>query len=228
MNLKKLKHQLIVSCQALENEPLHSPFIMGRMSIAAQEGGACGIRANSVEDIIEIQKQVTLPVIGIIKKDYHDSPIYITPTLKEIKALIFATSAEIIALDATQRIRPHHEKVSDLLRYIHQNGRLAMADVSNGEEGVEADRLGFDLISTTLSGYTEYTEKLDHPDFGLIRELSNRVDIPIIMEGHTQEPADVVKAFECGAYAAVVGGAITRPQQITHHFTERIKKYINK
>ena len=82
--IKNLKGKLIVSCQALPEEPLHSSFIMGRMALAAKVGGASGIRANTKEDIKEIQTQVELPIIGIVKRDYGDSEIYITPTMKEV------------------------------------------------------------------------------------------------------------------------------------------------
>lgn len=103
--VEQLKGKLIVSCQALPHEPLHSSFIMGRMALAAKEGGAFGIRANTKEDIREIQSQVDLPVIGIVKRDYEDSKVYITPTMKEIDELM-EVKPEIIALDATGALRP--------------------------------------------------------------------------------------------------------------------------
>lgn len=225
MDLSQLHHKLIVSCQALEDEPLYSSFIMGRMALAAQQGGAAGIRANSVADINEIKKTVDLPVIGIIKRDYPDSEVYITATSKEAHELVEETSAEIIALDATNRLRPNNEEISDILNYIHHSGRLAMADISNFDEGVTASKLGFDLISTTMSGYTDYTPKRDSPDFDLIEQLSRSVKTPILMEGHTWQPEDVIKAFDKGAFSAVVGGAITRPKQITEHYVKRIRQY---
>lgn len=228
MVLRQIHHQLIVSCQALEEEPLHSSFIMGRLALAAEEGGAKAIRANSVKDIQEIQRQVDLPIIGIIKRDYPDSSVYITATKHEVNELISETHADIIALDATDRIRPHQEKLQDLLLEIHRHNRLAMADISNYEEGQRASKMGFDLISTTLSGYTEYTEKRKTPDFKLIKKLSCAVSTPIIMEGHTTKPEDVVHAFQVGAYAAVVGGAITRPQQITQNYSQAVAKYNQK
>ena len=111
MDLEKLRGKLIVSCQALDDEPLHSSFIMGKMALAAKIGGASGIRAQSVEDIKEIQKQVDLPIIGIIKKNYPDSEVYITPTKKEIEELI-DSKCEIIALDATNRNKSRSTKKS--------------------------------------------------------------------------------------------------------------------
>ncbi|MBP9630609.1 MAG: N-acetylmannosamine-6-phosphate 2-epimerase, partial [Leptotrichiaceae bacterium] len=114
-----LKKKLVVSCQALEDEPLHSPFIMGRMAVAAKEGGACGIRANSVNDIIEIKKNVNIPVIGIIKNEYLNSDIYITPTLKEIDDLM-EVGVDIIAIDATSRIRPNGLPLNDFFKKIKE------------------------------------------------------------------------------------------------------------
>lgn len=214
-----LKGKLIVSCQALENEPLHSPFIMSRMALSAKMGGASGIRANSVEDIEEIKKTVDLPVIGIIKKNYNSSQVYITPTIKEVRELI-KTNAEIIAIDATKRERPNKEKIEDLILLIKKSGKIAMADISTLEEGIYAENLGFDIISTTLSGYTEYSIKRTQPSFELISELKKSIDKPIIAEGHIRTPEQLKKVLKCGAFCAVIGSSITRPQLITKQFTD--------
>ena len=151
--LDKVKGKLIVSCQALPEEPLHSSFIMGRMALAAKQGGASGIRAQSKEDIIEIMNVVDIPVIGIVKRNYEGCDVYITPTKKEVDELL-ETKCQMIALDATFRKRPNDEKIEDLVKYIHDNNRLAMADCSTYEECMEAERIGFDCVSTTLCGYT--------------------------------------------------------------------------
>ncbi len=220
--LDRVKGNLIVSCQALEDEPLHSSFIMGRMAIAAKEGGAVAIRAQGVSDINEIKKVAKLPIIGIIKRVYNDSEIYITPTIKEVDELL-ETECEMIALDATKRKRPNNENIQDLVDAIHEKGKLAMADVSTLEEGIEAEKIGFDCISTTLSGYTEYSKQSNKVDFELLEELIKTVKIPVICEGKINTPEELKKAFELGAYSAVVGGAITRPQQITKRFTDVLK-----
>ena len=123
--LEQIKGGLVVSCQALPDEPLHSSFIMGRMALAAKQGGAVGIRAQSKEDIIEIKKVVDLPVIGIVKRSYPDSDIYITATKKELDEL-FETGCEMIAMDATLRDRPNGEKLEDLVNYVHEHGVLAI------------------------------------------------------------------------------------------------------
>ena len=220
--LDGVKGNLIVSCQALADEPLHSSFIMGRMAIAAKEGGAVAIRAQGVSDINEIKEVTKLPIIGIIKKNYDDSEIYITPTMKEVDELL-GTGCEMIALDATKRKRPNNENIKDLVDAIHEKGKLAMADVSTFEEGIEAERIGFDCISTTLSGYTPYSKQSNSVDFELLEELVKTVKIPVICEGRINTPEELKKAFDLGAYSAVVGGAITRPQQITKRFTDILK-----
>ncbi|MDZ4993735.1 putative N-acetylmannosamine-6-phosphate 2-epimerase [Clostridium perfringens] len=220
--LDGVKGNLIVSCQALADEPLHSSFIMGRMAIAAKEGGAVAIRAQGVSDINEIKEVTKLPIIGIIKRNYDDSEIYITPTMKEVDELL-GTDCEMIALDATKRKRPNNENIKDLVDAIHEKGKLAMADVSTFEEGIEAEKIGFDCISTTLSGYTPYSKQSNSVDFELLEELVKTVKIPVICEGRINTPEELKKAFDLGAYSAVVGGAITRPQQITKRFTDILK-----
>ena len=215
--LNQIKGKLIVSCQALPDEPLHSSFIMGRMALAAQQGGASGIRAQSVEDIKEIMTVVDLPVIGIIKRNYDDSEIYITPTQKEVKELL-ETKCQMIAIDATHRKRPNDENMKDLLDLIHQGGRLAMADISTYEEAVNAEKMGFDVISTTLCGYTPYSPNYEGPNLELIGQLVQDLHIPVIAEGKINHPDDLKAVLKAGAYSAVVGGAITRPQLITKKF----------
>ncbi|ENY8497593.1 N-acetylmannosamine-6-phosphate 2-epimerase [Clostridioides difficile] len=220
--LDKVKGRLIVSCQALENEPLHSPFIMGRMAKAAMEGGAVGIRAQGVEDIIEIKKVTGLPVIGIIKRNYEDSDIYITPTKKEVDELL-TTGCEMIALDATNRVRPNNEDLKELIKYIKENGILVMADISNYDEAIKAQEYGVDCVSTTLSGYTPYTKTLEGPDFVLMKRLVKDLEIPVIAEGKVNTPQDLKKVFELGVHSSVVGSAITRPQLITEKFVKAIE-----
>ncbi|NLP46637.1 MAG: N-acetylmannosamine-6-phosphate 2-epimerase [Epulopiscium sp.] len=217
-----LKGNLIVSCQALEDEPLHSSFIMGRMALAAKEGGAVAIRAQGVADINEIKRVTSMPVIGIIKRVYEDAEPYITPTKKEVDELL-NTECEMIALDATMRPRPCGQNLNQLIDYIHENNRLVMADISTVEEGLNAEKLGVDCVSTTLSGYTKYSRQGKTVDLEIISELSSRLTIPVIGEGKINTPEELKQVFENGAYAAVVGGAITRPQLITAKFVRAIK-----
>ena len=221
--LEKIKGELVISCQALPGEPLHSPFIMGRMALAAEQAGAKGIRAQGVEDIIEIKKVVDLPVIGIIKRNYDDSDIYITATRKEVEELL-ETKCEMIALDATSRDRPHGESIQDLIKMIQARDVLTMADISNLDEAIKAERLGFDCVSTTLAGYTEYSELVDGPNYKLIEDILENTDIPVIAEGKIHYPDELRKVMDLGVYSAVVGGAITRPLEIANRFIKTMKE----
>ena len=216
-----VKGKLIISCQALPDEPLHSPFIMGRMARAAKEGGAVAIRAQSVADIEEIRAAAQLPVIGLIKQNYADSPIYITPTMREVEALI-GTGCEMIALDMTDRERPQQTDVRDLVARIHEAHRLVLADISTYEEGMKAQKLGVDAISTTLSGYTPYSPQLAGPDYGLMRRLAQDASIPVFAEGRINTPEELKEAMQTGVFGAIVGSAITRPQLIARRFTDAI------
>ena len=221
------KGQLIVSCQALPNEPLHSSYIMGRMAVAAKEGGACGIRANTVEDIAEIQKNVDLPVIGIIKRVYGDNPVFITPTMKEIDELM-EVKPEVIALDATNRTRPDGKNLEDFVKEIRKKypEQKLMADCSTLEEMKEADHLGFDYIGTTLIGYTEESKGLEVQanDFEIIRSFLAQSNRPVIAEGNIDTPEKARRVLDLGCYAVVVGSIITRPQLITKRFVDGINQ----
>lgn len=215
---------LIVSCQALEDEPLFGSGIMPKMALAAKSGGAVGLRANGVDDISNIKKVCHLPVIGIIKANYPGYEVYITPTMQEVERLIEA-EPDIIAIDATARPRPEFEKPEQFISAIKSRCDIPiMADISNYEEGVAAYNSGADVISTTLSSYTPYTADRAKPDLELIKMLVNKLDIPVIAEGNIQTPNQALACLEAGAYAVVVGGAITRPQLITQRFVETISK----
>lgn len=221
--LSRLAGGLIVSCQALPDEPLHSAFIMSRMAQAAKEGGASGIRANSVEDIRAIKAEVALPVIGIIKADYPDSDVYITPTVREVQDLL-AVRPEIIALDATDRLRPGGLTLQDFFlplrqAYPHQ---LFMADCSTVQEARQAAELGFDLVSSTLAGYTADTRGQALPALDMIRELAQDDSVPVIGEGGIWTPEQLQAVLQAGALAAVIGTAITRPREITRRFVRAL------
>ena len=221
--LEKVKGKLIVSCQALPDEPLHSSYIMGRMAYAAYTGGASGIRANTVADIKEIKTTVNLPIIGIIKEQYGDNNVYITPTMKEVDALM-AEGVDIIAIDGTKRERPDGKTLEELMKEVRAKypDQLFMADISCAEEAVECERLGFDIVGTTLVGYTEYTKGND--PLTELAKVVKAVKIPVIGEGNIDTPVKAKKALEIGAYAVVVGGAITRPQPITRKFVIEMEK----
>lgn len=225
--VRNLQGKLIVSCQALPHEPLHSSFIMGRMAVAAKEGGAAGIRANTKEDIKEIQAQVDLPVIGIVKRDYEGSKVYITPTMKEVDELMEVTP-DIIAVDATADLRPGNITLDQFFAQIKEKypDQLLMADCSTIEEAIHADELGFDFIGTTMVGYTDQSkgDKIEENDFEILRAIVSNVKHKVIAEGNINTPQKAKRVIDLGAFAVVVGSIITRPQLITRTFAEELDK----
>lgn len=225
--MKNINKGLIVSCQALEDEPLHSSFIMGRMAKAAVQGGAVGVRANSNQDILEIKRNVDVPIIGIVKRDYENSDIYITPTMTEIDELM-EVGVDIIALDATERLRPGNITLKEFIDKVREKygNVLLMADCSTYDEAIYADKIGFDFIGTTLVGYTVQSKgiHIDTNDFELIRNIINSVSKPVIAEGNIDTPEKAKRVLELGCYSVVVGSIITRPKVITEKFINEIKK----
>lgn len=222
--MERVKGGLIVSCQALKEEPLYSSYIMSRMAYAAMLGGAVGIRANTVVDIVEIKKTVDLPVIGIIKEVYGDCGVFITPTVKEIDALM-ECGVDIIATDATKRIRPDGRTLDEFFKEVREKypNQLFMADCSTYEEGKHAAEIGFDIIGTTLHGYTEYTKGAELPNIDLVGRLARECGKPVIAEGGIWLPDQLKAALDSGVWAAVIGGAITRPMEITKRFVAAIE-----
>ncbi|WP_229740733.1 N-acetylmannosamine-6-phosphate 2-epimerase [Ornithinibacillus halotolerans] len=220
--LDQIKGKLIVSCQALEDEPLHGSDVMAKMAIAAETGGAVAIRANGKEDIAAIQKVTNLPIIGLVKRVYDDSEVYITPTKKEIDELL-TVNVDVVAIDMTNRPRPNNESLADLMKYMKENNQLVLADVSTLDEGLEAVRLGADFISTTLSGYTNYTNSNSNgPDITLVEQLVKATDVPVLAEGRIQTPQQAKEVINKGAFSVVVGSIITRPQYITKLFADEL------
>ncbi|MCD2255917.1 N-acetylmannosamine-6-phosphate 2-epimerase [Lactobacillus sp. CC-MHH1034] len=219
--LQTVKGQLIVSCQALPGEPLHSSFIMARMALAAKQAGAVAIRANSVVDIQAIQDETHLPIIGLNKVDYPDSKVYITPTIKEMRA-VAATGAEVVACQVTGETRPNKESLADSIKQIRAEfpETLLMADTATLADVTTATNLGFDLIGTTMHGYTEATQNMNltDNDFAYLKAVLKATKVPVIAEGKIDTPEKILACLKLGCYAVVVGGAITRPLQITQKF----------
>ncbi|WP_211747307.1 N-acetylmannosamine-6-phosphate 2-epimerase [Paenibacillus sp. Marseille-Q4541] len=223
--MKQIRHGLIASCQALPGEPLFGADTMAKMAKAAEEGGAIAIRANSADDVRAIKQMVELPVIGIVKRDYPDSDVYITPTTREVDELI-AAGADMIALDATRRKRPGQVTLETMVAYMQSRNMPIMADISTLEESLYAASLGVTCVSTTLSGYTPYSPNLNGPHLQLVKEAAERLTVPVIAEGRIHEPAQVEEVLKLGAYAVVVGSAISRPQLITKRFADAARKAV--
>ncbi|GBF76843.1 N-acetylmannosamine-6-phosphate 2-epimerase [Paenibacillus sp. 598K] len=219
MALKSLEGGIIVSCQALEHEPLYGAEMMAAMARAAAAGGAVAIRSNTPVDIAAIQRSNPLPVIGLYKQEYGQSPVYITPTIAEVRAVAEAGAA-MVAFDATGRARPDGAALADLIAAIRSEfpDLLLLADISTFEEGLAAMDLGVDAVSTTLSGYTPYSPQEADPDIGLVRQLAALARQPVFAEGRIWTPEQCKACLDAGAYAVVVGTAITRPQDITRRF----------
>jgi N-acylglucosamine-6-phosphate 2-epimerase len=224
--LAPLKHGIIVSCQAAPGSPMDRPDILAAFAQCAEQAGAVGIRANHGPNIAAIRAAVTLPIIGIKKREVEGYEIYITPEWQDVLEA-YNAGARIIALDATARPRPGPEDFAALTRRIHSElaDTLVMADVSTYEEGVQAAQDGADIVATTMSGYTSYTEekKAHGPDLELVRRLSAALDTPVICEGRVHTPEQARQALEAGAFAVVVGTAITAPAWITSQYVERLK-----
>lgn len=219
--LEKIRGKIIVSVQAMPNEPLYDEVCMKAMMASVINGGAEALRVAGVRDV-KNAKSFGVTVIGITKPDKlpenWKEVVYITPTLKEVNALIEA-DADIIAFDGTLRERPNGCTTESIIERIHEAGKLAMADISTFEEGIHCCKLGADIISTTLSGYTKESESnTETPDFNLLEQLVKDAGKPVILEGRIWEPEEVQKAFKLGAHCVVIGSAITRPQLITKRF----------
>ena len=212
----QIKGGLIVSCQALEHEPLYTKEggVMPLMAKAAAMSGAVGIRANTVRDITQIKEVVDLPVI---------TPMYISVTMKEVDELV-ACGVDILAVQGTGALRPDGSTSAEFIRTIKAKypDQLVMADCDNFENAMACAEAGADFVGTTMRGYTPETQGIDDIDFDFVHKLATECPAKVIAEGHIHYPEQAVKALEAGAFALVVGGAITRPAEITARFTGAI------
>ena len=226
--LDAIHGQMIISCQAVEGEPLYveEKSIMYLMARAAKQAGTPSIRTSSIRDVVAIKEETELPVIGLVKIQYPGYEGYITPTMKEVDDLT-AAGADVVALDCTLRKRGDGTTVNEFIVQIKEKypDIILMADISNYEEGINAWKCGVDIVGTTMSGYTAYTVSgTDEPDYELMERLARDTDIPVIGEGRIHYPEQAVRALQTGVWAIVVGGAITRPLEIALRFQKKIRE----
>ena len=216
--LDRLRGGLIVSCQAPPDSPVYGPRFMAAFARAAEQGGAVGVRVNGPADVRAVRRAVSLPIIGIHKVQTEGYPVYITPTLAAARGLVRA-GADIIALDATHRPRQGGLTPEALIQAVQAElGCPVMADIDSLEEGLWAAAAGADLVATTMAGYTPARPMTKGPDLDLLRALAARVPTPVVCEGRITSPADLAAAFDAGAFAVVVGTAITNPLALTQSF----------
>jgi N-acylglucosamine-6-phosphate 2-epimerase len=220
--LTDIRGGLVVSCQAPPGSPLRGTQFMRAMAEAVATAGIAGIRANGVEDVRAIRAALDLPLIGL-RKD-GASGVYITPTAEHARA-VAAAGADIVAVDGTLRPRPDGRKLVDSIDAVHDAGKLVMADVATVEDGLAAEEAGSDMLSTTLAGYTDATAQQAvpaGPPLDLVADLAARVRIPVVAEGRISTPEQARRALDVGAWAVVVGTAITAPQWIAARFVDAL------
>ncbi len=208
--LDRLKGKLVVSCQPVVGGPLDRTDIVVAFALAAVAGGAAGLRIEGVDRVRAVRAATPLPVIGLVKRIDPSTPIIITPTGADVADLAEA-GADIIAFDATDRSRP--ETVAALAEQVHRAGRIAMADIATRPEACGARAAGCDIIGTTLSGYGDGPVPED-PDIALVEACSG-MGVPVFAEGRYRTAGEVEAARRAGAWAVVVGSAVTRPEHIT-------------
>lgn len=222
--ISKLKHGLIVSCQAEGDSPFNSPEGVTMFAKAAIAGGAVGIRSEGIAKTKMILESVNVPVIGLIKSKFDDGSVRITGSFSDVDDLSFI-GCSIIAVDGTFRKREGLTGPEFINRIKSEFDALIMADIAKEDEALECEQAGADFISTTLNGYTPETmnDKIYSPNFELVKSLVKKIKKPVIAEGRINSPEAAKKMIELGAYAVVVGSAITRPHTITSWFVDAIR-----
>jgi N-acylglucosamine-6-phosphate 2-epimerase len=221
--LNSLKGELIVSCQAEGLDPFNTPEYVTLFALAAKMGGARGIRSEGIDKIQSIKGSVDLPIIGLLKDYFDDGFVRITGSFKMVENLI-DIGCDIIAIDGTFRKREGLTGPKFIEQVKYRYSCIVLADIATDEEAIASKEAGADCVSTTLSGYTPETQfRCDSPDFNLIKRLSQTISIPVFAEGRINTPQEAKKAMDIGAYAVIVGSAITRPRIITSWFANKIK-----
>jgi N-acylglucosamine-6-phosphate 2-epimerase len=220
--LESLRSRLVVSCQAYPGEPLRDPRTTAQLAASAVIGGAAAVRVQGLADIQHTRAAVEVPVIGLWK-DGHDG-VFITPTLRHALAVANA-GAHIVAVDGTRRPRPDGLTLAATVAAIRAGSQaLVMADCGSFEDAVAAVEAGADLIGTTLAGYTGERAKTDGPDLELLEQIAAAgLGRPLIAEGRIHTPGQARRALDAGAFAVVVGTAITHPATITGWFAAALQ-----
>lgn len=224
MQLSDLADGIIVSCQAPDESPLRNTDMMVAMALAAEQGGARGIRAQGVEDVRAIAAAVSLPIIGLKKAPpLVPERVYITPSLAQAAELIEA-GAHVVALDATPRARDSNEDLATIIKGIHALGALVMADIDSVASAVYAQDCGADVVGTTLVGYTTESaaDATDAINLSVLRAVVDAVTVPVIAEGRIWTADDAAAAYAAGASGVVVGTAITNPLALTKRFVNKV------
>ena len=212
--LEGMRGGLVVSVQADPDTPLAAPAHLAAIARAVEAGGAVGIRAQGVASIAAIREAVDVPVIGLIKRRVPGTDVYITPELEDALAAAEA-GAELVAVDATERPRPDGTTGPEFVaRAVAELPGRIVADVDTASAGRAAADAGAAAVATTLSGYTD-SRRSDGPDVELVRELAGDAGVPILAEGRFSAAAEIRAALEAGAFAVVVGTAITDPTELT-------------
>jgi N-acylglucosamine-6-phosphate 2-epimerase len=212
-----LKNKLIVSCQALPGDPLDHTDTLRRIALSVIRGGAGGLRANGPDCIAALRRETDLPIIGILKQHDHGEP-QITPDFASAQSVADA-GADIVGLDCSARRSASSEPWPQLLARIRQElGKPVLADIATLDEALAAEQAGADSVATTMFGYTPDTAGHRSVNWALVEQLAKSLHLPVIVEGHVRQPEEVRRAFDLGAFAVVVGAAITQPEAITARF----------
>ena len=224
--LAAIRHGVIVSCQAEAGGPLDAPEYIAAMAVSAERGGAVGLRIDNPVNVRAVRALTTVPVIGIYKQYRPDSDVYITSTFESARVVVEA-GADVVALDGTPRSRPDGETFAEIVRRVHREcGVPVMADVSTVEEAAAAARAGADLVATTLAGFTPYSTGV-RDNAALAGRIAAAVPVPVVVEGGLWTVDDVRAGFDAGAFAVVVGSAVTAPELITRRLSAAAPRSAN-
>ncbi|MEH7009821.1 N-acetylmannosamine-6-phosphate 2-epimerase [Neobacillus niacini] len=229
--IEQLKNGLIVSCQAKLDDPIYVPGIIEAMADSAIWGGAAGLRLNTPEQIKAVRQRTNLPIIGLWKIHSENSPVFITPTMEAVRAVVEA-GADIVAIDATDRINEEGKKAYEIIPLIKEEfpDTMILADIRNAAEASQALQIGADLVAPTLYRFNDHPKSIDSPDFEMLCEIVRVCESlgHVLMEGKINTPEEAIQSLYLGAHAVVVGSAITRPHLTTLRFTVKMDKYQKK